>query len=495
LLTLKQLAGGSTDYLPQCEIKDWPSFENRGIMLDVSRSKVPTLDTLFNLIDQFANWKINQLQLYIEHVFAYHGHETVWRDASPFTQSDFQKLDTYCDERFIELVPNLNCFGHMHRWLVHDDYRPLAECPNGGETGLGYRKEPQGLCPLDPGSIELAKDLIHQMVSCFKSNQVNVGCDETIDLGYGRSKKSVEQKGRGRVYLEYLLKIQEICKEAGYSMQFWADILLKYPELISEIPDGCTALNWGYEANHPFEKETLSLKQSGKPFYVCPGTSSWNSIGGRTANMMENIRNAAEQGEKHRAVGFMTTDWGDNGHWQPLLASYPGFVYGARMAWSNCEGHTLETLLDQFVFHAEGWGKLLLDIGNVDKQMGITIHNRSILFNLLQDEDKTLRDRQDLEVVKLSTTLARIEKLQSAKNALDPAKPIDGLLEQEFSWVIKMLIHACRRGLQILEDMHSDSIIINAIALREQHKTIWHARNRPGGYEESRALFDALIKR
>lgn len=38
LLTLKQLAGGSTDYLPQCEIKDWPSFENRGIMLDVSRS-------------------------------------------------------------------------------------------------------------------------------------------------------------------------------------------------------------------------------------------------------------------------------------------------------------------------------------------------------------------------------------------------------------------------------------------------------------------------
>ena len=52
-------------------------------MLDISRCKVPTLATLKTLIEQFADLKYNQLQLYTEHTFAFTDHETVWRDASP----------------------------------------------------------------------------------------------------------------------------------------------------------------------------------------------------------------------------------------------------------------------------------------------------------------------------------------------------------------------------------------------------------------------------
>ena len=179
LMTLNQIADSSETHLPQLTIHDHPDFDRRGIMLDVSRNKVPRLETLFNLIDRFASWKINELQLYIEHSFAYHGHEVVWKDASPLTKKDIQKLDTYCQERFIELVPNLNCFGHMSRWLIHEPYNQLAEQPEGGDTDYGFRDEPQGLCATDPRSIELAKDLITQMTACFNSGQVNVGCDET----------------------------------------------------------------------------------------------------------------------------------------------------------------------------------------------------------------------------------------------------------------------------------------------------------------------------
>lgn len=73
--TLKQLltqaAGGS---LPCLQVTDWPDFHARGVMLDISRDRVPTLQTLFELVDRLASWKINQLQLYIEHTFAYHSH-------------------------------------------------------------------------------------------------------------------------------------------------------------------------------------------------------------------------------------------------------------------------------------------------------------------------------------------------------------------------------------------------------------------------------------
>lgn len=74
-------------------------------MLDISRSKVPTLATLRDLAGRLASWKINQLQLYMEHTFPYTGHEDVWRDASPISPDEILSLDAYCRERHIELVP------------------------------------------------------------------------------------------------------------------------------------------------------------------------------------------------------------------------------------------------------------------------------------------------------------------------------------------------------------------------------------------------------
>ena len=53
------------------KITDWPDYPQRGVMLDISRDKVPSMETLYQLIDLLASWKINQLQLYTEHTFAY----------------------------------------------------------------------------------------------------------------------------------------------------------------------------------------------------------------------------------------------------------------------------------------------------------------------------------------------------------------------------------------------------------------------------------------
>lgn len=53
----------------------------------------------------------------------------------------------------------------------------------------------------------------------------------------------------------------------------------------------------------------------------------------RTDNALGNLRRAAEHGLKYHAVGYLNTDWGDNGHWQALPVSYLGFVYGAGVSW------------------------------------------------------------------------------------------------------------------------------------------------------------------
>ncbi len=115
--TLMQIFQQSTDVIPCLEINDYPDYAVRGVMLDISRDRVPTMETLYELVDLLAGWKINQLQLYTEHTFAYSRHNTVWQNASPITAEEVLLLDQYCRERFVELVPNQNSFGHMQRWL------------------------------------------------------------------------------------------------------------------------------------------------------------------------------------------------------------------------------------------------------------------------------------------------------------------------------------------------------------------------------------------
>ena len=105
--------------IPGFVIEDSPSLNRRGFMLDISRCKVPTMEELFRLIDLLALIGYNELQLYIEHTFRFQDHETVWKDASPVSAEEIRQIDRYCAERFIELVPNLNSFGHFERWLCH----------------------------------------------------------------------------------------------------------------------------------------------------------------------------------------------------------------------------------------------------------------------------------------------------------------------------------------------------------------------------------------
>ena len=60
-------------------IRDWPDFPRRGVMLDVSRGRVPKLETLLDLAEHLADFKINELQLYTEHTFAYRRYKSVWQ--------------------------------------------------------------------------------------------------------------------------------------------------------------------------------------------------------------------------------------------------------------------------------------------------------------------------------------------------------------------------------------------------------------------------------
>ncbi|HEX2949886.1 MAG TPA: beta-N-acetylhexosaminidase, partial [Armatimonadota bacterium] len=99
--TLLQLLDQAGNAVPAIEITDYPALPNRGVMLDISRGKVPTVDTLLHIVDLLASWKINQFQLYIEHTFAWPSHPKIGKGYDPLTPGDIITIDKACAKRHI----------------------------------------------------------------------------------------------------------------------------------------------------------------------------------------------------------------------------------------------------------------------------------------------------------------------------------------------------------------------------------------------------------
>lgn len=505
LSTLTQLVRQYGKRIPRLHVEDHPAFRHRGVMLDISRDKVPRLETLFALVDMLSEWKVNEFQLYMEHTFAYERHRAVWKDASPLTGEDVLALDAYCRERHVELVPNQNSFGHMSRWLEKKPYNHLAEAPRGTKLPFG-KLPPFTLNPLDPRSAEFIAGLYDELLPHFTSDRINVGCDETFDLGLGHSRDECARVGIGRVYLGFLLKVHALCEKHGRRMMFWGDIIMQHPELIPDLPPDVIALDWGYEHDHPYDRDAAAFAAAGRDFYVCPGAGGWNSLVGRTDNVVANIRNAAANGRAHGAIGLLNTEWGDNGHFQTYPVPWLGFMYGAAMAWSPDASADMP-LAAALSLHAYDdpsgrTGRIAYDLGNAHLLSGALSRNGTLpaqMYQLPFDSDWPMHR------VRPGGFEAVADRYAALSAQLDPSRmrrPDAQLVVDELRHGARMAIaganigaakHARASGASRSRLRASWKRIAREIdALVPEHERLWLARNRPGGLPDSTARLRTL---
>lgn len=332
LQTLRQLA--KQDSLACGEIIDWPSMPVRGVLLDISRDRVPSMEKLKELLTLWSQLKYNQVQLYMEAAFAYQGEEAAWQGRSPITASELDEIRLWCDDLGLELVANQATFGHMENWLDKPEYQHLAENLGGCYDGHGnFRNHSFCLSAVNPQARQFVERLLDELLPHFTSPWVNVNCDETFDLGVGDSAQSCEARGKGRVYLDYVNAIAQMLATRGRRMMLWADIIINYPELVPELPGNAIAMNWGYEADHDWDGSCKLLQDAGVQHYVVAGTATFAALTGRWHNAKTNVEQAIAAAVKYKASGFYMSEWGDFGHAQPWVAGYPAMIYGACAAW------------------------------------------------------------------------------------------------------------------------------------------------------------------
>ncbi len=502
LATLSQLVQQHRARIPCYDIEDAPTFATRGVMLDVSRCRVPTMRELFSVVDLLASLKFNHLQLYTEHTFAYANHEDVWRGWSPMTAAEIRRMDDYCQARGIELAANQNCFGHLAHWLKMPRYQHLAETHGDWVFDVWPRSGAFSVCPTDPASLEFVKGLLAELLPNFSSGLCNVGCDETFDVGWGRSKAEVEKRGRGSVYAEFVAKIATEARGLGKRSAFWADIALHDAASLKLLPKDMIALCWGYEPDSQFGQWVETCRDAELEAWVCPGTSSWCSITGRSLDAMQNIAKAAKEGFDAGATGFLLTDWGDRGHHQTWPIALNALAFAAQAAWGDAEKFDAAAA-SRFVLGDES-GKLsqwIFDLGNVDQEMReecgqLTrpkdprkrLLNQSAMF---ADMWKPLGEKTGIGELRLWEACR--EKIAGLAGSLPGGSMA---MREELSHTVDCALWATdraivRRGAEVADSRRAN-LRERLDAIAQMHRRIWGFRSRPGGLEQSLEFYGKL---
>ncbi len=484
-MTVRELVRscGRDRKLPGCVINDRPDFARRGVYLDCSRGKVPTVDTVKELVERLAGWKVNELQLYFENVFKFKTHPKIGRGYSPYSARDVLEIQEHCDKHHVRLVGSQATFGHLEKVLGIKEYSPLGEL-------AGFRGYRGGmtLCPGDPGSIALVRELLGELAPLFAASDFNICGDEPWELGQGRSKRVVGRLGAGPVYLRFLEKLIGVTRRLGKRANIWADIVLAHPELLGELPRDITLLNWEYEARGPRIARTAEIAASGLPFMVCPGTSGWLTHGTRLANAMANVRNFAAAGRKYGAEGLLNTDWGDYGHRNFLGVSLHGLAHGAAHAWcgTKADDASFTRRFCEHLFCTEGdAGRKLAaaieELGAVRDRIGCRLYYALV--------ERPGADDGEIAKIDVNGAAESIERLSAGELWPGPPRGLDRferIALKEMKLAAEMDILACRRAIIVRDSAagrdvrrtERRAVVRKLDSLARRFEGLWMMRNR-----------------
>ncbi len=323
LQTLKQLVrGDSTNaFIQGVRVVDWPAMRWRGVSDDISRGPVPTVGYIKRQLRTFAASKLNLHSFYMEHAFSSADHPLIGPEGGSLTPAEIRELVAYAKSYHIELVPEQQTFGHLHKALKLEKYNPLAETPYGDV-----------LSPQQEGSYKLVADWYRELNELFPGQFFHIGEDETFELGEGQSREATRARGVGAVYFEHLNRVRDLLKPYNRKLMFWGDIALNHPDLIGNIPKEMIVANWDYAPKDNYDARINPFKNAGLEQLVCPGVWGWNQIFPNVDASSKNIINFVRDGQAAGALGMLNTTWDDDGETLFEMTWY-GIVLGAAASW------------------------------------------------------------------------------------------------------------------------------------------------------------------
>lgn len=306
------------------------SHRLRGLMVDAGRVPEP-LDYYRRVIDFCAEWELNALQFRIADdqgcALRFTSAPDLFFHEHAFVPEQMQELAQYAHRNGVDLIPELESFGHTGYITRSAKYAHLLDSDPRGTA------EFTGVIPVHPETLELFNKLYREIAAIFPSTFLHGGCDEVNWGGSQLSRQALQSKSRPQIWGEYLNSLNKIAQGLGKHFIVWGDVVLhKEPEILGNLNKDIVIMDWNYrETNAAKVQQTLStIRANGSRAIGAPALINyrWSPRAGN--DQLRNIdafADAYSAPEESSSLGVILTNWVPSRYIQNSI--WDGFAYGA----------------------------------------------------------------------------------------------------------------------------------------------------------------------
>ncbi len=216
-------------------ITDFPDYEYRGAMLDVSRHFFGVEDVK-RYIDFLAYYKMNAFHLHLSDDQGWRIEIKSWPNLTQhggstqvgggkggfYTQEQYSEIVKYASDRYIMIVPEIDMPGHTNAALA--SYPELNCDGKATELYTGTRVGFSSLCTGKEITYKFLDDVIRELAALTPGPYIHIGGDES------HSTKRED-------YIPFILKVQDIVLSHGKKVMGWDDIAISTlkPEVVAQM--------------------------------------------------------------------------------------------------------------------------------------------------------------------------------------------------------------------------------------------------------------------
>ena len=482
------------------DISEDTHFETVSAMIDSSRCAVPTVKTVKSLIDRFALMGYSMMMLYTE--------DTVKLDNRPFfgymrggyTHDEIREIDDYAYDYGIELVPCIECYAHMERYLIW----PEAASVKDTSTVLMAR---------EPKTFELLDDLIGTVSSLFRTRKVHIGMDEAHDMGRGIFLDKNGYVPAFDLFNEYMSELMKIINKYGLSPMMWSDMYFRVhsrtgqlyydrdteipKSTIDKIPENMQLVFWYYGEDSDDCEDYMLKKHNalGREVMFAGGAWSWSGhFPEYNLMMLSNKRSikACRENGVHRA---MLTIWGNDNAECDFFSNLISLSYFAELCYSpDASDEEIKrrfeftTGADYSLFYKMCYYHSDFENNNNYKWYGERFFGKSLFWQDILEGiyDKALWDKPMSEHYRLAASELAGEHSGEWAYLYSMAHSIMEYLEKK-TYIAERLVPIYKSGDR---DALADMARVHLPTLRELcdtvhllHKNAWHKNNKVFGWQ------------
>jgi hypothetical protein len=219
-----------------------------------------------------------------------------------FSKREMADFISCARDHGIEVIPELESFGHTGYITSHEEYGHLSDAVEGKHFGA--------ICPSNPESLEILEDLIGEVAELFTAEYVHAGFDEVNFGSCPRCQERLKREKPWQLYARHVETIQEMLAKHGRKMMMWGDHLASRPELADRIPKNIIICDWQYfdvESSH-----LTRLLDTGFDVICCPALTNFFKVIHPRESNLQNLRDftkVAGSLQSANIIGMMNTVW------------------------------------------------------------------------------------------------------------------------------------------------------------------------------------------